>query len=362
MRAVVASGVAGKEIPMKTRAVLSLGSSVHPRRTFSVLAALTLSAALGACAAATEESRSSDGSGGGDPTGSGGGASSSGSSGEGGSLFDGGGPGDGGQAAGCQFVDLLFVIDNSPSMGKYQDELAKAFPSFVDAMFQKLPPNVDLHVGITTTSFFTGSCSESVSNCVSQASAQEIDAHYTKPTDMNNGTNGEQGRFFEYMGKKFYAANTSDVDQSGLKNWFAGAAVAAGETGCSFEMPSAAAGYAAHPANSASNGGFFRDENGVLLVMVLSDEPDKSPEGTDIYKDMLTAVKPVCGGDKCILTAALVNTCLEGVNNALWQFLHAFGEPPIWGDLKDPSQYSKVVGDALAQVVKQTCDEISVPK
>lgn len=348
---------------MSTSAFSRFGSSFQcgPRRAFLSIGALTVLAALAACSATNDASSGGEG-GEGNPTGSGGAGGSIGSSSSGGTLFDGGGPGDGGQVTGCQFVDLLFVIDNSPSMGKYQEELSKAFPAFADAMFQKLPPNVDLHVGITTTSFFTGSCSEAVSNCVSTASPQEIEAHYTKPTDMNNGTNGEQGRFFEYMGKKFYAANTSDPDQSGLKTWFAGAAVAAGETGCSFEMPSAAAGYAAHPANSASNGGFFRDENGVLLVIVLSDEPDKSPEGTQVYKDMLTAMKPVCGGDKCILTAGLVNTCIEGVNNALWQFLHAFGEPPIWGDLKDSSQYSKVVGDALAQVVKQTCDEVSVPK
>ncbi len=127
-------------------------------------------------------------------------------------------------------------------------------------------------------------------------------------------------------------------------------------------MPSAAAGYAAHPANSAENMGFFRDENGVLVVVVLSDEPDKSPEGTQAYKDMLTAVKSKCGGDACILTVGLINPCIENVNNSLWEFLNAFGEPPIWGNLKDPAQYTNVVGDALAQVVKQTCDDVSIPK
>jgi hypothetical protein len=283
------------------------------------------------------------------------------SSGEGGSLFD-GGFGEGGPAAGCQFVDLLFVIDNSPSMGPYQEDLAAAFPAFVDAMYQKLPSNVDLHVGITTTSFFNGSCSESVSNCVSQASEQEILDHYTKPTDGTTGENGEQGRLFSYQGKKYFAANTSGPDKDLLKSWFAGAAVAAGETGCSFEMASAAAGYAAHPANKETNGGFFRDQNGVLLVVVLSDEPDKSPEGAQAYKDMLTAVKPECGGEKCVLIAGLVNPCIENVNNALWQFMNAFEKPPIWGNLKDPAQYTQVVGDALAQVVKQTCDEIAIPE
>jgi hypothetical protein len=333
------------------------------RWTIALLALLPLSAAA-SCAATHDTSSSGRGDGGGESsqsTGTGSGGGPSGSSGQGGALFDAGGT-DGSTVTSCQFVDILFVIDNSPSMGPYQEDLAQAFPGFADAMYQKLPPNVDLHVGITTTSFYSGSCSEAVSNCVTQASPQEIEAHYLKPTDGTTGVNGEQGRLFTHAGKPYFAANTSDGNPEPLKTWFAAAAVAAGETGCSFEMPSAAAGYAAHPANKATNDGFFRDKNAVLLVFVLSDEPDKSPEGTQAYKDMLTGVKTACGGDKCILFAGLVNPCIKDVNNALWELLNAFGEPPIWGNLKDPSQYSSVVGDALAQVVKQTCDEIAVPK
>lgn len=323
---------------------------------FSLLA---LSAtAAGACAAGSDTPSGQGGSGGSSASGT---SSSAGGSGQGGTSFDAGDQ-DGDLGASCQYVDLLFVIDNSPSMGPYQEDLAQAFPAFVDAMYDSLPSSVDLHVGITTTSFFTGSCSESVSNCVSQASPQEIDDHYTKPTEGSTNVNGEQGRLFAYAGMPFFSAKISDPDRAPLKTWFAEAAVAAGETGCSFEMASAAAGYAAHPANAAANAGFFRDEDGVLLVVVLSDEPDKSPEGTQVYKDMLTGVKSACGGDACILTAGLVDPCIETVNNPLWGFLNAFGEPPIWADLDDPTQYTNVVGDALAQVVKQTCDEIAVPK
>lgn len=337
-----------------------------PWRTLGGCAAVitALSSLAQACAAGSDETNPA---GTGAATGTGtpssgngaGGAAGTGSSGEGGALFDGG---LGGAApASCQYVDLLFVIDNSPSMGPHQEELALAFPSFVDAMFDKLPENVDLHVGITTTSFFDGSCSESVSNCVSQASAADIAAHYIKPTDGTTSDNGEQGRLFEHAGKKFFAANTSE-DPGPLKAWFSGAAVAAGETGCSFEMMSAAGGYAFHPANAAHNDGFVRDENGVLLVMVLSDEPDKSPEGTAAYHDMVVAAKSGCGGDKCVLTAGIIDPCIEGVNNPLWEFLHAFGEPPPLGDIDDPASYTAVVGDALAQVVKQVCDEIAVPR
>jgi len=167
---------------------------------------------------------------------------------------------------------------------------------------------------------------------------------------------------FEHDGKRYFEANTSDADHAPLESWFTGAATAAGETGCSFEMASAGAGYAAHPANAQHNAGFLRDEHSVLLVVVLSDEPDKSPEGANTYRDMLVNAKAGCGGESCILTAGLVNQCIQGVNNSLWQFLNAFGDPPIIGDIKDSAAYTQVVGDALAQVVKKKCDEIGKPK
>ena len=322
-----------------------------------------LVAALGLACSASDGAGSDGAVGGSGGAGAGGGTGgTSASGGSGGSLVVDGGGGSGGQPASCQFVDMLFVIDNSPSMGKYQEALAAAFPSFVDAMYAKLPENVNFHVGIVTTSFFTGNCGEAVSNCKTTATDQEVLAHYLKPTDGSTGTNGEQGRLFEHAGLRYFEANSSDADASPLKTWFTGAAVAAGETGCSFEMATAAAGYSAHAANATHNQGFFRDEDAVLLVFVLSDEPDKSPETLDTYVSMLNAKKTACGGDKCILTAGLVDSCVQGVNNTVWQFLNAFGEPPIVGDIDDETKYSAVVGDALAQVVKQTCDEIAVVK
>ncbi len=264
---------------------------------------------------------------------------------------------------GCTAVDLLFVIDNSPSMGKYQENLGAAFPSFVDAMFGALPPGTDLHVGITTTSFFVGNCSESTVNCKSQASDQEILAHYDPPTDGDNGENGGQGRLFEHDGKSFFAANTSD-DPAALKGWFTAAAIAAGETGCSFEMAAAGAGWAADPANAATNAGFLRDAGAVLLVFVLSDEPDKSPEPVSQFVDKLAAAKQVCGGIDCILAAGLVSDfCYDNPADAtLKTFLESFSAPPITGFIDgDPNDYAMVVGDALAGAIGQKCDEIEPP-
>lgn len=275
---------------------------------------------------------------------------------------------DTGAATGCVAVDLLFVIDNSPSMGPYQEALSAAFPLFVDEMVAALPVGTDLHVGITNTSFFVGNCSESTNNCKSTSSEQEIQSHYVPPTQMNNGENGGQGRLFQWEGKGFFAADTAD-DPAALKAWFSAAATAAGETGCSFEMPAAAAGWAADPANAATNAGFLRDEGAVLMVFVLSDEPDKSAEPVSQWVDKLVAAKAGCGGLECILAAGLVSDfCYDNAaDTTLKDFLESFSEPPIIGSIGSvfpndpPPDYSGVVGQALAQVIGQKCDEIEPP-
>ena len=92
----------------------------------------------------------------------------------------------------------------------------------------------------------------------------------------------------EYDGKYWFEAETGQ-DPWPLKIWFSEAAQSAGEGGCSYEMVSAGAGYAFHPANDATNQGFLRDEGSVLVIVFLTDEPDKSPEGAAAYYNMITS-------------------------------------------------------------------------
>ena len=189
------------------------------------------------------------------------------------------------------------------------------------------------------------------------ASASQIDAHYTPPQDGSTGVNGEQGRLFEWDGQRYYEAVVGE-DSSALKTWFSQAAVAAGETGCSFEVSSAAAAYPFHEANADFNQGFLRDEGAVLLIVVLTDEPDKSPEGAQTYYDMIIDAKAGCGGDGCVIVTGLVDECIEGVDNALWQFLNLFSNFQATGSIEEPIGYSDVVGSALASVVAETCEQI----
>lgn len=265
-------------------------------------------------------------------------------------------------AKGCTAVDLLFVIDNSASMGKHQEDLSAVFPDFVDAIIAALPPGTDLHVGMTTTSFYDGGCSESTLNCVSQSSEQEILQHYVAPPAVTN-ENGGQGRLFQWAGQYYYAMNTDD-DPAGLKTWFTAAATAAGETGCSFEMPAAAAGWAADPATAPTNAGFLRDAGAVLVIFVLTDEPDKSPEPVSQWVDKLAAAKQECGGIDCILASGLVPSfCYAHPGDTtLKTFLESFSAPPITGNIDgSPAEYAMVVGDALAGVIQEKCDQIDPP-
>jgi len=269
---------------------------------------------------------------------------------------------------GCGAVDILFVIDNSKSMGQFQAALADAFPQFVDAMIANLPEKVSLHVGITTTDFY---CTDAGGNCCPDtcpvgntlctigSTPEEIEAlktFYNPPTNGDNGVNGSQGRLFTHEGMSFFAANTSD-DPAPLKAWFTGAAVAAGEQGSSIEMPVAAAGFATSDVNAATNAGFVRDTDAILLIIFLTNDPDASLESLKTYEEMVLAAKKNC--PECILTAGLLKPCVPAENQRLWQFMTAFGDKPIWGDIDDKANYAKTVGKALASTLTEAC--INIP-
>lgn len=214
--------------------------------------------------------------------------------------------------ASCSTVDILFVIDNSLSMSEYQNQLALAWPAFVDQMATTLPIGTSLHVGMTTTSFYDGECSEASIDCMSTSTPKEVDAHVILPTDGSTQGNGYQGRLFTWDGLRFFES-TVGGDDADLKAWFSEAAVAAGEEGCSYEVPTAAAGFAFHPANIGANREFART-GGVLTIVVVTDEPDKTQYGSLMYREMVIDA----GYDPdAVVTAGLVDPCIAGTGDTV---------------------------------------------
>ncbi|RXL96100.1 hypothetical protein EO238_30310, partial [Citrobacter sp. AAK_AS5] len=54
-------------------------------------------------------------------------------------------------------VDLLFMVDNSPSMDPKQDALVKALPKMMDLLQSLFGTSADLHVGVVSSDMGAGS-------------------------------------------------------------------------------------------------------------------------------------------------------------------------------------------------------------
>ncbi len=304
-----------------------------------------------------------------------------------------------GQCEGCNAVDILFVIDNSTSMRSYQQALAAVAPDFADAIVDALPPGTDLHVGVTTSSFYSGGgTSPGEVNCepyyagAGMTDRDDLYDYYWTPDVMPFAENGAQGRLREHEGKTYFAVET-DGDTQPMKDWLVGNIQAVGENGSVWEMMAAGAAYPFHPANAIHNAGFLRDAGAVLVIFALTDEVGNSPEDVEVYHDMIVAAKSECGGDACILTAGVMRPCLATAQDQrLYPLLASFGKDPIIADIgpelddcfedcekgdithcnavqppvtcaelaegKATAHYADALGATLAQVIAETCEQI----
>jgi hypothetical protein len=142
-------------------------------------------------------------------------------------------------------IDVLFVIDDSGSMGNDQQALGRNFGSFISSFRAS---QVDFHLGAITT-------------------------------DMTSGL--RRGKLVA----PFLTAATPDLEQAFLRM------VTVGSSGSSREQAIAAAAAAlSEPLTSGGNRGFLRAEADLALVF-LGDEDDQSPVAVDSLVGQLRALK-----------------------------------------------------------------------
>lgn len=282
---------------------------------------------------------------------------------------------DGPTEGNCSFVDLLFIIDNSVSMGGYQDALGQAFPQFANTLISVLPAGVNVHVGVTSSEMgYASSGSTMINNgiCTFIGDGQPGDTFYITPDQQNTNKNGAQGRLFDPGGGQYYFDfNTDDLGQlAALETWFDNAA-AIGTGGSNIEMTLAPAGWTLDSANNATNAGFLRDEGAVLVIFFMTDEPDQTPTmiegqpGGQYILDMVASAKSGCGGLDCVIGGGflLESACQD---QPLDDFLAGLTEPPQVAPLPDedlpPAQaaaeMNALLADTLAEVIATKCDEI----
>lgn len=267
---------------------------------------------------------------------------------------------------GCTAVDILFVVDNSLSMGVHQAALRDAFPSISDAMFSALPPGTDLHVGVTTTEFAYASSGGSGPACMTGPQGGTLMDVYQTPDQVNTGVNGAQGRLRVVDGRPYYAIETDapQAERDMFLDWF-GRAIVAGESGSNIEMSSGAAGWVGDPANADTNGGFLRDEGAVYAVIFIQDEHDQTPpEVSQDLIDRIAAQKAACGGMRCVIGGGFIGqycTAPTQVEIMLDAFSESFVEELAFSFGMSSVDFVPQLTSLLSDVAVEKCSQIPPP-
>jgi hypothetical protein len=201
-------------------------------------------------------------------------------------------------------VDILFLVDNSPSMDPKQTALAKNFPLMIGEL-DKLPDGrPDLHIGVVSSDMgaggegIGGNCNVVLGdrgllwgNDPTPGVRATVAGGTTNGCGLNSGArwiediqapNGAAGRQMNYSG-----------GSTALATVFSCLATAVGVGGCGFEHQLQAVRVALNPQKLAdgtdvnmANVGFLRDR-AYLAIVIITDEDDCSAEPNDAANDSM---------------------------------------------------------------------------
>lgn len=183
-------------------------------------------------------------------------------------------------------VDILLVVDNSPSMADKQAVLAQTIPDLVTAL-----PDADVHIGVISSSL--GALTAAVCDLGPAGEpTQNESAHLLTRTASGSAPSTLEGK--EFLG---WPASTSTAEKAPIGGSLADMVLGVGEMGCGYEMPlEAMVRFLVDPnpydsLHQADDGRLQRDgtdqvvlharadflrPDSVVVVLLLSDENDCS--------------------------------------------------------------------------------------
>ncbi len=191
-------------------------------------------------------------------------------------------------------VDLLFVIDNSPSMTQLQDQLAAQFKRLIDALrTPKLGNQIpDVRIGVVSTDLGAGPFvitdpAPGAKGCVPGGDGAKLlrEAHVPGCTPPSDPWISYEG------GKTNVAAGAADPVER-VKEAFSCIA-RLGDGGCGFESPLEAARRALDPKQGV-NPGFLRPE-ALLVVVFITNEDDCSARDASLFDTSQDALEAPLG-------------------------------------------------------------------
>lgn len=178
-------------------------------------------------------------------------------------------------------VDILFLIDNSPSMADKQKNLADNFPKFIDVLDSIQGGRPDVHIAVVTSDMGSnGSLDPMPGPAVGQLNNGRCagfgDAGVMK---MPAGVTTTPGNVFLADELNMDGSRVGPNFNGSMSDAFARMATV-GAAGCGFEQHLEAMKQALEPV-TASNRGFLRSE-AFLAVIFIADEDDCSMEHSSL--------------------------------------------------------------------------------
>jgi hypothetical protein len=188
-------------------------------------------------------------------------------------------------------VDILVMVDNSPSMDALQAELLKRFPQFLkvfdclaqgtgaDCNTPSTPQYVDLQVGVVTSDYGAGQMSAPISGCGPSPGGQ-LGNLQRIGAKAAPGCNQPSDNFIKFVYGASNVCNIGDCTSQNLANTFTCMA-SVGSSGCGFEHQLESV-YAAFK-SSTENAGFLRDDALLVIVFVTNEDDGSAPPTSGFY-------------------------------------------------------------------------------
>ena len=167
-------------------------------------------------------------------------------------------------------VDLLFVVDDSPSMLDKQTNLKNNFPNFINVLNALQGGLPSIHLGVVTTDLGTKGADDAVAGPSIGSGPGSCSGNGKSGNLVTNGSTLVNGTFISDV-KNTDGTRTTNYTGT-LANAFA-AIASVGASGCGFEQPIEAAKRALN--NNAANAGFLRPAANLAIIFV-GDEDDCS--------------------------------------------------------------------------------------
>ncbi len=308
---------------------------------------------------------------------------------------------DGDDESGCDKVDFLFVIDNSGSMGPFQENLVSNFPGFINTIQSTLDEAQDYHIMVVDTDptppidcpalceqaetdgclDANGICPlfpdpmnpptpECFLACPVMLECSTAPGACNEPVEpdaceiMGAGVTYPRGSDASNLDCDFASGKRyMDSEEPDLQGAFACAATVGTAASGASEQPMGAIVEAVTPGRAAfeCNEDFIRDD-AILVVTFITDEDDDSGDGSEGtvegWRQALIAAKN--GDEQAVVVLGLFGGGGCGEDSLrLTQFVESWGDRGLQGSVC--GDYQSFFLDAVG-LIDTTCDEFVPPE